>query len=603
MEILFLMLMGFQVYGANKNAHASASASGSSAATAVTDETDVKRASSQAFAHQASVLAQARALVGYMTTRQKVGQLLMMPVPISFKNPKLAEHLKTKGVDARLADVDYLKQLFQTHHIGNLLFLFSGTTSEQVTTLQEFQGIYRAQVPLTVAEDLEPGLVGLYGATNKLSDITELPKALTLGAITDEKMIYQAGVLLGKQAKALGVNMILAPVVDVNTNPDNPIIGMRSFGDKPEAVTRQAGALMKGIQDQGIMAVIKHFPGHGDVDTDPHFKYACLSHKRDRLEAVEMAPFKGLIAQGAQGVMTAHLMVPALDDKNMATCSPAVLGELDKMSFSGLRITDGMDMKAIPRDKPGEYELKALLAGHHMICIPYDLPATVERIIKAVESGEFPATELDKKVIEVVAHKLRLGAPNPAPADKVKALIQTPEREKLVGELHACAVTQLKNDHPLPAAMSQVVIFDVGVDASVLAKALQGGSAISIPVYTLEPDKPCPLLQSQGLPSIRSYETVIIALGNLGRSKDNNYGIHPDLLTFFADLRKTKKVILVLFNSPYPLRLFGEEPSIIVAYEDTESAQRAAGKILLGGQAAGKLPVSVSKQFPAGSGL
>jgi beta-N-acetylhexosaminidase len=539
---------------------------------------------------------QARALVAKMSVQEKVGQLLMMPVPISCKNPKLAEVLTRKGVDPRLGNLDYLKELFQKYHIGNLLFLYQGTAAEQIATLHEFMQLKKSKVPLLIAEDLEPGLTRLYDTTNDVADVVPLPKALTLGAITNDTVLYEVGTTMALQAKATGVNVILAPVVDINTNPDNPIIGMRSFGDTPEHVVRKAGAFMKGIQDQGVIAVLKHFPGHGDTDVDSHHALPVIRHGRRRLDSIEFVPFKALIQQGAQGVMTAHLNVPELDPKNISTLSAQVVGELEKLKFKGLVITDGMDMKAIPRDNPGLLELQALLAGHHIICIPYDVPATCERIVKAVQSGTFDHSLLDKKVTEIVAHKLSVGEPSSAAPKEIKKMLND-DRIALKYRLYVAATTVLKKGCPMPNDLSTVALVEVGTDANLLRDMLGITTRVSLSLKATDEQV------FAAAQKLAPYDTVVIALGGLGKNAHDKYGMSEDLLIFLQALRGTKKTILALYDSPYVLRFLGHEDTIIVAYENCAEAQCATAAILQGSRSFGRLPVTVSEQFKAGTGL
>jgi beta-N-acetylhexosaminidase len=329
--------------------------------------------------------------------------------------------MKKKDVDPRMADINYLKELFVKYHVGSIIFLYRGTMAEQVTKVREFVELNTSNVPLMVAEDLEPGLEeakslapGLIG----LTDMKKLPMAATLGAM-DDKAVYEAGRCLAQQAQKLGVQVIFAPVVDVNSNSNNPIIGKRSFGACADVVAHKAGLLMQGIQDQGVMSVIKHFPGHGDTGFDTHYGLGTVPHDMKRLDAVELAPFKAVIAKGAQGVMTAHLLVPAIDSVLPMSVSSAAVTKLKEYKFNGLIFTDAMDMKAMDRSVPGRMELQSVLAGVHVVVVPYDLPAAHAQIVAAVKSGELSEVELDNRVTQVVAQKLRLGNPHPSTPEKV----------------------------------------------------------------------------------------------------------------------------------------------------------------------------------------
>jgi beta-glucosidase-like glycosyl hydrolase len=265
-----------------------------------------------------------------------------------------------------------------------------------------------AKVPLMVAID------GEWGLAMRLSNTTSFPYQMGLGGIQDNRLIYEMGREIGRQCKLMGIHVNFAPVIDVNNNPNNPVINYRSFGENRENVAQKGWAYAKGMQEEQVLACAKHFPGHGDTDVDSHKDLPVINHSRQRLDSVEKYPLKQLIDRVVKSVMTAHLYIPAIDKRKNVAISisdKAINGILRKeMGFTGLAFTDALNMQGVAKfHKPGELELKAFQAGNDILLGPGNIPKATELIKKAIENGDLSQDYLDKKVRKILAHKFWAG--------------------------------------------------------------------------------------------------------------------------------------------------------------------------------------------------
>lgn len=340
----------------------------------------------------------AEELLKTFTLEQKIGQLFMVAAVSDEESNKLRLLHKPMRMDRA-----YIEELIKKHHIGGVIFLGKGTPDKQIARTQHFQRL--SAIPLLIGQDLEPGPV----MSSRLPTVEQFPDAATLGTCDDDE-VYAVGAKLAALCKHLGVHINFAPVVDVNTNTNNPIINKRSFGATPELVTRKAIALMRGLQDASILACAKHFPGHGDTDVDSHRDLPHVSHTKKRLAAVELPPFKNLIDNGVASVMTAHLAVPALEaepNRPTSLSRNVVTNVLQKeLGFEGLVVTDGLDMQGVTKHfKPGEIELHALRAGNDILLCPMDAPKAIALIKQAIDEGTISTEELDRHVLKILLAK------------------------------------------------------------------------------------------------------------------------------------------------------------------------------------------------------
>ena len=346
-------------------------------------------------------------MLDHMTLHEKIGQLLM--VATTSYPGKTSELLASREIqNVYNMEHHYIEQCIKDYHIGGLIFLGVNDTHKQIELTNHFQQL--SKEPLLIGQDCEWGL-GM-----RHSDAVSFPKAMELAATDNEALIYEIGNCIGHQCKEIGVHINFAPVVDVHSNPNNPIINSRAFGDDPEKVTRFAGAFMRGLQDAGILSCIKHFPGHGDTDVDSHLALPIINRTRPELDSTELYPFQQLIKAGCDAVMIGHLVVPALQTKKEpATVSYEITTELLKheLGFNGLIFTDGMGMRAIiDHYEPGYAECQAILAGVDMIVCPVNVPKTVECLKQAIKQGLLSMQALDSKVLKILKLKHKLGLYN-----------------------------------------------------------------------------------------------------------------------------------------------------------------------------------------------
>src|SRR5687768_15030363 len=331
----------------------------------------------------------------------------------------------------------------QKHNIGALCF-FQGGPVRQANLTNFYQGI--AKTPLLITIDAEWGL-GM-----RLDSVIKYPYQLTLGALTDPQLVYQMGVAVGMQCRRMGVHVNYAPVVDINNNPNNPVIGYRSFGEDKNKVAQLGVAYMKGMQDMGIMACAKHFPGHGDTEVDSHYDLPVINKSMKQLDSLELYPFKELFKAGVGSVMIAHLAIPAIDKtpNQPTSLSKNNVSELlrDELDYEGLTFTDALEMKGVTKFFPaGEAAVQAIIAGNDILCLPDDVPAAIEAIQKAVKKKRIKQKEIDEKVRKILEAKYDLGLHTITPVSTVNLVEDLNARTESIRRTVARnVVTVLRND-------------------------------------------------------------------------------------------------------------------------------------------------------------
>jgi len=519
----------------------------------------------------------AERVLSRLTLEQKVGQLFMVGVASHIP----AEHVGKAYMQGHHVDQDEIEALVRTHHVGGIIF-FTMSVNQQAITVNRLQNM--SDLPLLIGQDCEWGL-GL-----RLSDGMEFPKNMTLGAIADNRWLYEFGQELGRQCLAVGVHVAFAPVVDINSNPKNPIIGTRSFGDDKDRVAAKGVAVMRGLQSSGVLACAKHFPGHGDTDFDSHYKLPRVTHSRERLQAVELHPFKELIDAGVESVMSAHLLVPELGARDVpATLSSAIITDLlrGQMGFEGLVFTDAMSMGAITKlFGQKEAALKAIIAGCDIILVPVDVVDTIPYIVSAVRGGRFSEGDLDTHVLKILQAKERLGLHEDRLIDVDKAIQKTHQEpaKQLKKDLYQQAITVIRNDE-------NVVPLEKHEDTRTMIVDVAPGDDESdnafVPLDSNEEQR------QRIIDTLRDYDTVVLRIFKLsktqsrfGKITDIDAGIQ-NFLDTLHHLNKT--VVMVLCTTPYALRLLPPYPTI-VAYE--ADAALAAMNVLWGDvRATGTLPI------------
>ncbi|CAI9680460.1 glycoside hydrolase family 3 protein [Elizabethkingia anophelis] len=489
--------------------------------------------------------------------------------------------------------INFVRQLVNKEKIGGII-LMQDNAAQEIELVNEFQESSR--VPLLIGMDAEWGLYQRIAAAHKF------PWAITLGAIQDEKLVYEMASKIASDAKRMGVNWDFAPVVDVNTNPSNPIIGNRSFGSDVQNVIRKGLAYSNGLQDNGVLAAIKHFPGHGDTDKDSHMDLPVVKHNIDRLNNTELAPFKALMDKNVGGVMVAHLYVPALETKSgiPASVSYSIITDLlkKKFGYKGLIITDALNMGAVAsRYKAGELDKKAFAAGNDIMLFSQGVSEGKKLIQQAIDSGEIPQSRIEESVKKILLTKYYLGLPNfkKISTNNINSDLNNESHAQLSEKLYANALTLLKNDQQLlPLQKNETVYYVPLEEAPYKTFASELGNNINLIVK-----------KANEISSIPSGSKVIV-----GFHKDNSTAYKPYKISaaskaVLSKLSGNTKVILDVFGSPYALMDIDIQniPAVLVSYENNEYSQKAAAKAFTGQtKINGRLPVLINNQLKYGDG-
>lgn len=493
-----------------------------------------------------------------------------------------------------------------THYkIGGVMFLQGGPVRQAKFTnlLQE-----NSKVPLMIAIDAE------WGVSMRLDSALRFPWQMTLGAIEDTSLIYDMGVEVARQCKLLGIHINFAPVVDVNSNPKNPIINNRSFGENPEKVGRMGVSYMKGMQDNNVLACAKHFPGHGDTDTDSHKTLPVVNHLKYRLEEVELVPFKKLINNGLGSVMVAHLNIPVLDDtENLAvTLSPKVVNGLLKkeMGFTGLAITDALNMKGVSHFyAPGEVDVKALLAGNDVLLFAEDVPKAIEEIKKAIAKNKISQAEIDARCLKILKAKQWMGLDSLKAVDlqKVADEIITTETNLLDKNLVKSSLTLLQNyDDLLPLKnldTLQIAAVSIGENADYFQSMLSNYTSVT---HFKISEKASNTEQAILLNKLSKYNLVIASIHKSNINAWKSYKIDRKADILLQSIAMQSKVVVPVFANPYSVNslLFTNNfDAFLLGYQNSKEAQEQVAQAIFGGIGmSGKIPVS-TKHFKINSGV
>lgn len=489
--------------------------------------------------------------------------------------------------------INFVRQLVNKEKIGGII-LMQDNAAQEIDLVNEFQA--SSGVPLLIGMDAEWGLYQRIAAAHKF------PWAITLGAIQDDKLVYEMASKIANDAKRMGVNWDFAPVVDVNTNPSNPIIGNRSFGSDVQNVIRKGLAYSNGLQDNGVLAAIKHFPGHGDTDKDSHMDLPVVKHNIDRLNNTELAPFKALMDKNVGGVMVAHLYVPALESKSgiPASVSYSIITDLlkKKFGYKGLIITDALNMGAVAsRYKAGELDKKAFAAGNDIMLFSQGVSEGKKLIQQAIDNGEIPQSRIEESVKKILLTKYYLGLPNfkKISTNNINSDLNNESHAQLSEKLYANALTLLKNDQQLlPLQKNETVYYVPLEEAPYKTFASELGNNINLIVK-----------KANEIGSIPSGAKVIV-----GFHKDNSTAYKPYKISAASKavlnkLSGNTKVILDVFGSPYALMDVDIQniPAVLVSYENNEYSQKAAAKAFTGQtKINGRLPVLINNQLKYGDG-
>lgn len=501
---------------------------------------------------------------------------------------------------------DTISSLIKDYKIGGLVF-FQGGPVRQSRLLNRYQA--EAEVPLMVAMDAE------WGVGMRLDSTVRFPYQMGLGAMQEDTLLYEMGAEIARQFKRLGMHINFAPVVDVNNNPNNPVISFRSFGEDKHNVTRKALAYMRGLQDNHILANAKHFPGHGDTDADSHYALPVISHQRRRLDDIEMYPFREMIKEGLGSMMVAHLAIPALDTtRNLpSTLSKPIVTDLlrNELGFKGLIFTDAMNMKGVTDYFPaGEADMLAILAGNDVLEFTKDVPKAIALIRGAIEQGLITQEEIDERCRKVLALKKWVGLDRYLPVELTNLVedLNNPTARFINRSLTDKALTVLRNQQNLlplqDLNQKRIATLAIGTAAETDFQRMVNNYALVDHFFLPPNSKIEDLFEMQN--KLQPYDLVLTSFHQMGLRPANNFGITPEMVVLVRDLVEAQKAIVTVFGNAYSLNTVkGVEkaPALILAYQETKNTQELAAQLIFGGTGAqGKLPVTVSAAFPIQAG-
>lgn len=530
----------------------------------------------------------ADSVIIHMTLEEKIGQLFMIAA-YSNQNENYENELE--------------KQI-RKYQVGGVIF-FQGDPVRQVKMTNRLQKA--SKYPLMIGMDAE------HGVGWRLKTAMEFPKMLIDGAIRNDSLIFALGATIARHCHELGVHVNFAPVVDINSNPRNPIIGMRSFGEQPERVTQRAILYAQGSLSGQVLPVLKHFPGHGDTDSDSHYTLPLIRHSRPRLDSIELYPYRTMIRAGIPAIMISHLNVKALDTTGTpSSLSPQVINQVlrEELGFQGLCFTDAMNMKGVTQNTAtGEAEVKALIAGNDILLFPANLPKAIEAIRQAIADSLLSEKLITEKCRKVLIAKYQYVLPNihPSEATGLWSRINTPADLALRQELYKNAITLIKNKHSLLPLKR--------LDTLQIASLNFGGTAVNnfqttLSRYTdIRNFNTGKQLSEEEIrewkQKLKNYNCIIIYNSLSNNSASKNFGYSASLSKLIQNLQG-KYIILCHPGIPYGLGPYTKLPidAFLLCYEDHPYARQFAAQAIFGGIAVtGMLPVSINASYPSGTGI
>ncbi|MDE6493932.1 MAG: serine hydrolase [Bacteroidales bacterium] len=519
-----------------------------------------------------------------------------------------------------------MRTLLSRHPFGGVCF-FAGTTPDMLTLQQVYKQASTLPLFITIDGEFGPGM--------RMTDLRKLPRQQTLGAIADEKAVFEAGREAGRQCRLLGIQWNFAPVADVNNNPRNPVINTRSFGENPREVARLSALFLKGMQSERVMGSAKHFPGHGDTETDSHKALPLLPQPARIIDSIHLLPFKHLIAEGVESIMAGHLNLPSYDSSGLpASLSPLIISELlrHRLGYRGLIVTDGLEMQGVRKALltipgyqhigEGMIEIQALAAGCDVLLLPVDPEAAVKAIAKAVGKGLLKRQRLEEACRRILYYKTRkefaadyAAYPGLQTMRNLPGFIQDSlngnQNRALMQSLFDKAATVLENYQDILPISNQEypkkICLGIGTGQDDVFYNTLRQYDPDLKQYVLAKDfDPKKVSDSAFLNMLASYDLVIVGIGSTHYTPARQYGISRQCVELVRRLTQGgKPVILSVFAPPYALSPFYDMSlhAAVCGYEDTEESRRACANILFGAlPASGHLPVGVDKYWPAGHG-
>ena len=540
-----------------------------------------------------------------MTLREKVGQLMM---------PFVLGNFAPEGSETH----DRIVNIIEEESVGGLI-MSVGSPSEVAVKLNDLQN--HSKYPLLVAADLETGAGfrfrgAVHIPTNiALGGATTFPSLMAFGATGDPRHAYQLGRITALEARAMGVHVPFAPVLDVNNNPDNPIINIRSFGEDPNAVADLGVAFVRGLQDYGAVATGKHFPGHGDTGTDSHLALPIIQVGRERLDAIELVPFRAAIAAGIQGIMTAHIAVPAISGETIpATVSHRVLTGLlrAEMGFDGIVFTDAMDMAAVARLFPrGEAAVRAVLAGADVILMPNDVKQAIDAIVLAIDEERLTEGRIDESVRRLLRLKedLGLAEERSVPLEMIPQVVGVPQHVEMAREVAERSITLIRNERNLLPLLGTR-------RARVMSVSFRNpGDVLSGRYFDSRLRETYPRLVTRSVDEGTNSEAYQDLLSRARRSDlvvvsvYSNYAGRvelPDATVEFVNELARRRVthVVISFGNPYLISMFPDARVYLLAWSSAQVSQQAAADALFGDIAiTGRSPTGMDPFFAVGDGI
>ncbi len=523
-----------------------------------------------------------------LSEQQRIGQFFMLPA-------------YTQGKDFNMDSVlEWMKQ----GKAGGVIF-FKGAPEAQARWTNKIQDSSKVQSMIAID--------GEWGLAMRLDSTIAFPKQMTLGAIANNKLIYEMGREIGRECKRIGIHIDFAPVVDVNSNPNNPIINERSFGEDKFKVALKGINYMQGLQDEGILACAKHFPGHGNTDKDSHKELPVVMQSAAAMDSLELYPFKIMFNNGIGSVMVAHLNVPALDPDtgSVASLSHKIATGLlkDSLGFNGLVFSDALNMRGVSAAyKPGTVDSMAFMAGNDILVFSENSGKGIEKIQAAIDSGVIPMKDFEARVKKVLAYKYKLGLNKPqhVALENLSADLNNANAKLLKQKLYEQAITIAANtDNKLPLHewnYKKVSSLSIGSKGPSAFQQYIDNFADMDFYYRGHESSENPYYELFG--NLATSDLVIIDIHGMSRLASKDYSITETERKFIEELSGRTKVVLVVFGNPYSLRFFDFMPWVMEAYEDDDAANLAAANALFGAEKiSGRLPVSVSKTFPVETGF
>nr|WP_232778335.1 glycoside hydrolase family 3 N-terminal domain-containing protein [Salegentibacter sediminis] len=519
-----------------------------------------------------------------MSLDEKIGQLFMVDVFSS----------------ASERELNRTRKLIKEHKIGGLIFS-KGGPKRQIGLHNEFQEL--SDFPLLIGMDAE------WGLSMRLDSTFALPWNMTLGAIKDNQLIESAGAAIGRHSKRMGVHITFAPVVDINTNPNNPIIGNRSFGEEKENVAEKSVAFMKGMHREGVLSSAKHFPGHGDTESDSHKTLPTISFSEERIKEVELYPYYPLIREGLSSVMVAHLNVPELEpQENLpSSLSKNIISDLlkDQLGFNGLIFTDALNMKAASGyQAPGELDLAAFLAGNDILLMSKDVPKAIETLTNAYTKGTISEPRLAHSVKKILLAKYKVGLNDYKPVDPgyIYEELKTVRDSALFENLVENSLTLLKNNRAVVPVKDleekniAYVNFGDADGSEFLAQMRKYAKVDWVSATTI----------SALLKKLEKYNYVVIGFHKPDVNPWAGFKFSPREIEWIHEIARRNTTILGLFTRPYALTPLPTQnlEGIVIGYQNNKIAQQKLAQVIFGGiEARGVLPVSLGNEFPVGTGF